>query len=426
MLKKSNVILFLVLILMVFMTISFIGNAKEIELRFLSLQVGVHTEAKWFAETVEKFNEEYKGKIKIVVDGVAGDEACWAKLRTDAALGSMPDLFILKHDRREFSVLAQSEQVLPLNDYIKNDPYFEGMLIDSVALTAYTDNKGNILGIPYTRSHIGIYYNTELFRKAGISEFPTTWDDFFVACEKLKTANITPISMMTGDGAWCAMLLLSDMIGTTPGGLEWLTTDPEDQKFNVPVFVNAVAKLQKVFNEYTTLDAVGSGYGVCANNFLRGKTAMIVNGPWMEGSFSDPKSAPADFEPKVSYALSPGNGVIAAEGWAWATGSKTKEEQDASLEVIKFLMRQDVYAAYLSVSGGAPCLKVDMSEVKSPRINGEFLPKAIKAKYKYTFFSNAVKPAIIDALSQYLPGLADLSMTPEEFAEKLEEVQKAN
>jgi len=426
MLKKSKVILCLVLILVFFMTISLIGIAKEIELRFLSLQVGVHTEASWFTETVEKFNAEYEGKIKIVVDGVAGDEACWGKLRTDAAVGSMPDLFILKHDRREFNVLAQSGTVLALNDYIKTDPYFKGILNDSVALAAYTNKEGNVLGIPYTRSHIGIYYNTELFAKAGISNFPTTWDDFFVACEKLKAANIIPISMMTGDGAWCSMLLLSNMIGTTPGGLEWLTTDLADQKFNVPVFVDAVEKLQKVFSEYTTLDAVGSGYGVAANHFLLGNTAMIVNGPWMEGSFSDPKSAPADFESKVAYALSPGDGVIAAEGWAWGIGSKTKEKQDAAIEVVKFLMRQDVYAAYLSVSGGAPCSKVDMSEVSLSRINKDFLPKAVEAKYKYTFLSNVVKPAIIDALCQYLPGIADLSMTPEEFAIKLEETHNAN
>jgi len=426
MLKKSSMILCLALILVFVMAVSLIGNAKEIELRFLSLQVGVHSEASWFTETIEKFNTEYKGKIKIVVDGVAGDEACWAKLRTDAAVDSMPDLFMLKHDRSEFNVLAQSGRVLALNDYIKTDPYLKDMLNDSVALAAYTDKKGNILGIPYARAYVGIYYNTELFARAGISKFPTTWDDFFVACEKLKAANITPISMMTGENAWCSMLMLANMIGTTSGGIEWLTTDPADQKFNVPVFVNAIVKLQKVLSKYTTLDAVGAGYGVAANNFLQGNTAMIANGPWMIGSFSDPKSAPANFESKVSYALSPGDGVIAMENIAWGVGSKTKEKQDAAVEFLKFLMRQDVYAAFLSVGGAAPCFKVDMSEVSYPRINKEFMPKAVEAKYKYSIVPNAVKPAIINIMPQYLPGIADFSMTPEEFIKKLEETHKAN
>ncbi|TET10938.1 extracellular solute-binding protein [Candidatus Aerophobetes bacterium] len=403
------------------------GVAKEIELRLLTSQVGVHGEAGWCADFVQAFNAEYAGRIKIVVDGVAEDSICQQKLLTDAAADTMPDLFMIGADVSKFNLLAQSGNVMPLNDYIKNDPVLKAKLAatDANTLAGYTDVNGNILGIPYTRPYIGTFYNTELFARAGIAGFPTTWNGFFTACDKLLAARITPIAMMTVGNAWCSMLLLSNMIGTSPEGMKWLATKPENQKLDVPVFIDAVRMLQTVLNKYTTIDAIGADYGVAANHFLQGNVAMIVNGPWMVASFSDPKSAPAGFEAKVKYALAPGNGLIATGGAGWGSGAKG-EKRDAAVEALKFLLSQDVYGAYLSLTGQIPCAAVDISQVTYPRITQEFAPLAKAATYKYSYFSTAVKPAVTNALPQFLPGLADLSMSPEVFALKLELVNEAN
>ncbi|MEW5817502.1 MAG: extracellular solute-binding protein [Spirochaetota bacterium] len=388
------------------------GAQKEVSLRFLAFQVGVHPESAWFEKTVTNFNKESTGKIKVVIDGVAEDQIAWEKLRTEAATDTMPDLFMLKHDRSEFNVMAQSGRVVDLNPYIEADPTLKATLNDPISLRAYRDENGRQLGLPYAKANVGIYYNTELFRKAGINTFPETWDDFFAVCDKLKAAGITPISLMTGDNAWTSMLMLAHFIGTSPNGEEWLSGKAAGQKFEVPVFVNAAARLQKILKEYTTPDAIGANYPISANNFLQSKCAMIANGPWMIGAFSDPKSAPEGFEPKVKYALAPGSGVIAMENVSYASGSKTKEKKDASVEVLKYFTREDVYAEYLNIGGAAPCFKIDMSKINYPRINKEFLPLALKAQHKYTIVPNVVKPAIIDSMAQILPELAAGRITP--------------
>lgn len=41
----------------------------------------------------------------------------------------------------------------------------------------------------------GIFYNKEAFTKAGITETPTTWDEFLDVCEKLKAADIAPLAL---------------------------------------------------------------------------------------------------------------------------------------------------------------------------------------------------------------------------------------
>ncbi len=425
---KRVVLLVIVTFLMVSIIFSqtSIFGANEVQLRFLSLQVGVHPEAPWLEKTVNDFNALNKGKIKVIIDGVAGDQACWEKLRTDAAANTMPDLFTLKADRSEFDVLAQSDRVVDLNSYLKADAEFKKKLNDPGSLETYT-YKGKLLGVPYAKAYVGIYYNKTLFAKAGINSFPVTWDEFFAASDKLSKMGVAPLALMTGENSWTSALMLAHLIGTSgPEGLKWLQTSPKDQKFNTPVFINAVKKLQIMLNQYTTLDAIGAGYGVAANNFLQGKAAMIANGPWMIGSFSDPKSAPEGFEKKVGYALAPGNGVIAMENVAYATGSKTKEKRDAAVKFLKYLTTDDVYAAYLSVGGAGPCFQTDLSKVKYPAINQAFLPLAVKAKNQYTIVKNAVKPAVIDALAQLLPGLADKSLAAEQFAKQIQEISDKN
>lgn len=399
------------------------GN--EVELRFLAFQVGVHPEASWLSKVVSEFNAKYAGKIKIVIDGVAGDQACWEKLRTDAAADTMPDLFMLKADRSEFNVLAQSGRVLDLTPYVNTDPWLKDKLNDEKSLATYS-HKGQLLGVPYGKAYVGIFYNKELFAKAGIGNFPTTWDEFFAVCERLQKTGTIPISMMTGENAWCSALMLAHFIGTGPDGQKWLEGKPEEANFQTSVFINAAEKVQALLNKYTTLDAVGAGYGMAANYFLQGKTAMIANGPWMIGSFSDPKSAPVGFEKKVTYAVAPGGGVIAMENVAYASGSKTKAKQDAAVEALKFFLRDDVYAPYLSLTGQAPASKVDMTKVTYNPINQEFVPKALQAKFKYTIVPNAVKPAVIDAFSQLMPGLANRTMTAAEFAKRCQEISDKN
>jgi raffinose/stachyose/melibiose transport system substrate-binding protein len=427
-LKVKRLFLILVLGLLIVAIVlpqTLVFGANEVELRFLTFLAGVHPEAPWLAKTVNDFNALNKGKIKLVLDVVTPDQACWEKLRTDAASDTMPDLFMLKSDRSEFDVLAKSGRVLDLTPYLKADAKLKAKLNDTGSLANYTDN-GKLLGIPYAKGFVGIYYNKALFAKAGINSFPTTWEDFFAACDKLSQAGITPISMMTGENAWCSALMLANLIGTNPDGVKWLQAKPEAQKFETPVFIDAVKKLQILLNKYSTVDAVGAGYGIAANNFLQSKTAMIANGPWMIPSFTDPKSAPEGFDKNVSYALAPGSGVIAMENIAYASGSKTKAKRDAAVKFLKYLTTDEVYPGYLSQGGAAPCFATDMSKVKYPAINQVFLPQAVKAKYQYSIVPNAVKPAVIDAFAQLMPGLADKSLSAEEFAKKLQAISDKN
>lgn len=62
-------------------------------------------------------------------------------------------------------------------------------------------------------TYFPMFYNVELFEKAGISqeELPfETWDDFYAALDKLVASGIKyPLAMETGDNAWCTAMFLA-------------------------------------------------------------------------------------------------------------------------------------------------------------------------------------------------------------------------
>ena len=61
---------------------------------------------------------------------------------------------------------------------------------------------GEITSIPFEKAGAVFYYIKEVFEKAGITEFPKTWDELLEACKKIKDSGVTPISLYTADDAW--------------------------------------------------------------------------------------------------------------------------------------------------------------------------------------------------------------------------------
>ena len=79
----------------------------------------------------------------------------------------------------------------------------------------YVDSK--LYEIPYQMKANGYMYNKALFEQAGITEVPSTWQEFLETCQKLKDAGITPLTTddayaMQAFGMHLARLIGSDEV----------------------------------------------------------------------------------------------------------------------------------------------------------------------------------------------------------------------
>lgn len=107
----------------------------------------------------------------------------WSKLTTQAAGKSAPDLFVMQYDR--FDDYVNRGQLLQLDDLVKS-----GVIDLSNFYPKHIENgkvNGKTYGVSMGGSIRGLFYNTKMFKDAGV-EFPKenwTWDDFVKTCSDL-------------------------------------------------------------------------------------------------------------------------------------------------------------------------------------------------------------------------------------------------
>ena len=91
---------------------------------------------------------------------------------------------------------------------LSSEPFVDKVYEGSLASVTY-DEK--VYGYPANYEYLGVFYNKDLFEKAGIADVPTTPDEFKEACRKLKDAGIQPIAA-TWKESWTLKHLLSMLV----------------------------------------------------------------------------------------------------------------------------------------------------------------------------------------------------------------------
>ena len=304
-------------------------------------------------QVIEDFNEEYKGRYQMDVEYLAGAADDYrSKLKMLNASDSLPALIEVGAEPAFYDMLVENGRLVDVAPYLEEDAEWKGQLMPQ-GIETFTRDDGKMYKIPPSGLQLaGMYYNKELFAKAGIETFPETWDDFWKACDKLKEAGIPALSLHTTETAWCPLLLATSYMGSTEEGQKFMAQQFPDN-FDNQEFKKAVEILKKEF-EYTTSDAVGGTYALAANNFFSGNTAMIANGPWMMTSLTDPDYASEGFADKVGYAKYPGDvmvGSIEQSSWCITT-DYGQDVIDGALAFMKYYSKP-VYSTKRAVEEGS-------------------------------------------------------------------------
>ena len=389
------------------------STGDEIVINYPTFQVGTNTAAPVVAELVNRFNEEYAGQYRIEIEEVPGDANYPVVYGGGYAL---------------LDLALEADLVVDLTDVVNADPEWAAMY-DNDAWQAANCRDGKIYASSSEGQLIGYFYNKELFDQVGIQP-ATTWEEFFDNCDKLLAAGITPLAMDTADGAWVSMLLMGAMVATSGDeGLEFMNTKyPTD--YNIEPVVNAVAEMQKWYQNYTTLDAVGGAYENAANNFFSGNVAMICNGPWMIGDFSDTSKTPEGFDQNVGVATYPGGFVYDApiEGM-FVTKQDDPALEEAAIAMVKFFTSPEAQTLALEMQGMVPAAaSVEITDTATTNfpLLGEFLNMASECTVRSNTFTGNMVPGLQDLFSAELPNLANGTYTPEQFCQILTDFATEN
>lgn len=396
------------------------STGSEIVINYPTFQCGVNTASPVVDQLIEEFNAEYAGKYRIQKEDVPGDANYVDKIKVQLGTGDLPPV-VYGGGYNLLDLALAKDVVVDLTPYVEADPEWKALYSD-VALTT-NSRDGKIYASSSEGSLVGYFYNKELFEKAGIAEPAKTWDEFWQQCDKLKAAGITPLALDTADSAWVTSLWAGAMIATSGDeGYEFMKQmNPID--YNNQPTIDAFTNVQKMLQEYTTLDAIGGKYEHAANNFLSGQAAMIANGPWMIGDFSDETKTTADFADKVGVAIFPGNFVYDApiQGY-FVTKQDDPALEEAAVEMVKFFTSAHAQQVALEVQGMVPASStVEITETAKQNypLLVEFLDLAEGATVRTDNLQATMYPNLLDVVSQDLPLLASGEMTPTEFCQTL-------
>lgn len=391
-----------------------------ITINYPTFQCGVNTAAPVVAQLVEEFNTEYAGKYQINLEEVPGDANYVDKIKVQLGTGDLPPV-VYGGGYNLLDLVLAKDLVVDMTDMINADEEWKALYSDASLETNSRDGK--IYASSVEGSVVGYFYNKELFEQAGISEPAKTWDELFEQCETLKTAGITPLAMDTADSAWVTQLWWGAMIATAnEQGLEFMQTmNPDD--YNTSEMVAAAEKIQKMLQEYTTQDAIGGKYENAANNFLSGQAAMIANGPWMIGDFSDVSKTTEDFAEKVGSAIYPDSFVYDApiQGY-FVTKQDDPKLEEAAIEMVKFFTSAHAQQLGLEMQGMVPAgPEVEVSDEAADKypLLVDFLDQAAEATVRSDNMQATMYSNLLDVVSQELPRLYSGELDAAAFCEAL-------
>lgn len=152
-------------------------------------------EFEFWQELAKQYQQQHPD-VEIKVEYVSSDDYFTGeRLLATFASGSGPDLFFVSSPM--IKRLADMNMLMPLNAYftpeIKEDFYRPAL--DSVSL------YNNIYAVPIETELMGLFYNKALFEKQHLAP-PRTWNDMLEAAKKLKTPQVSGLTIETFGGVY--------------------------------------------------------------------------------------------------------------------------------------------------------------------------------------------------------------------------------
>lgn len=300
-------------------------KTKTIISKLLSLTLAAIIAAVSFAGCSGSGKRNIEGKTEIqIAYWQAGYGEEWLKAVIEAFEKKYTDYYV------NYQATASHASVIApfgMSDVDKNDLYLDiknmdtqymEPLDDILAATADGDQKplnekmnqsylayekssdGKYYTLSYGGGIMGFYYNADLLKKAGITQFPRTTTELTAACDKLKGKNITPLCHFKSGGYYTYLLqeymaqydgydyylnnffACKDENGTSPS--KSVLTKKDGRYYALKAFEKFITP------EYTLAGSNTMSHTEIQTQFLQKSAAMMLNGNWVANEMKIDKS----------------------------------------------------------------------------------------------------------------------------------------
>jgi multiple sugar transport system substrate-binding protein len=248
----------------------------------------------------------------------------------------------------------QAGFLAPIDDYLKDWADW-GQFTDA-AKNAAKAQDGKTYGVPMGTDTRALWYNQELFKKAGIATpwQPKNWNDILTAARtiKQKLPGVIPLNVYSGKGAG---------EGSTMQGFEMLLYGTKNTLYDdnskkwitaSPGFNDSLNFIKTIFNEKLApdpQDALDPNWGtnVSTVELPTSKLAINLDGSWLSSTWIQGGSKPwpewskvmAEAPMPTQNGEAPGT-ISMSGGWVLSVGSHAKDKK-AAFDLVTTMLNKD-------------------------------------------------------------------------------------
>lgn len=395
------------------------GSAKQLQLWTLQ-NPGVNGVQQ---KAVDRFNASGTAKIKL---STFVNDPYKVKLQTAVGSANAPDIFY-NWGGGNLKGYVDAGQVADLTTALDAAADVKTKFIASVLDVGTIGGK--VYGIPMQGVQpVSFFYNKDVFKKAGIGQFPTTWSDFLNVVAKLKAAGVQPIAL-AGSQGWCELMYLEYFLDRV-GGPEKFQAIVKNEKgaWADPAVVRSMGMVQDLVHRGafgTNFAAVNYDNKGSQALLSSGKAAMELMGSWEVTSLNDafPKFLAAgslgwaDF-PAITGGAGDPRDVVGNPSNFYSVSSHSSNVAAATKFLLQQMASPEYIAGMISV-GQVPAISGLNKEIKVgdfAAFNAYVYHMVLAAPSFAQSWDQALPAALSDTMLTNIQEVFNMQTTPQKFA----------
>lgn len=248
-----------------------VASGEPVEINYWSMWSATEPQAIALEASIAAFEVETGHTVNVEFKGRTGQRDGIAP-----ALDAGETIDVFDEDIERVNI-TWGDYLLDLEDLAAGVDY--DATADAKLMSAVRELGGGTLKtLPYQPMVFAIMYNKAIFEEAGVTELPTTWDEFLATCELIKAAGYDPLT--TDDAYMPAMggTHLSRIVGS-----EAVVEIVNGNKWDDPAVVQMAQEMEELASlGYFSQNIASNVHPIGQIADIAGETAaMYLNGSWL-------------------------------------------------------------------------------------------------------------------------------------------------
>lgn len=312
-------------------------------------------------EAFEKANPD----IKINLENVGGAGDTYTKLDNAISAGSgAPDIAQIEYYAvGQYAIPGKLADLSQFGAADLKDTYTTGTW-NAVTLA----ESGKVYGLPVDSGPMALFYNDEVYKKAGVTAPPATWEEFYEAAKKIRA--LGPNSYITSDngdaGFATSMMWLA---GAKPFGVE-------GQNVTIDLGDAGVVTFAEFWQKLIDEDLINTKVSGWSDDWFKGlgdgSIASLITGAWMPANLiGSAPGAAGKFRVAATPVPEAGTKANSENGGSSIAILESSQKKEAAYKFLQYVSSGDGVA--IRVAGGNfPATKAELADEKWTSYTDEY------------------------------------------------------